>query len=51
VLAVLQQDQTDGENSQAKDHEAQHRVVLLDGRFHEACFLKMLKSMTPEDFK
>ena len=31
--------------------EAQHRVVFLDGRFREACFLKMLKSMTPEEFK
>ena len=27
--------------------EAQHRVVFLDGSFREACFLKMLKSMTP----
>ena len=28
---------------------AQHRVVLVDGRFRVACFLKMLKSMAPED--
>ena len=30
---------------------AQHRVVLVDGRFRVACFLKMLKSMAPEDLK
>ena len=30
---------------------AQHRVVLVDGRFRVACFLKMLKSMSPEDLK
>ena len=30
---------------------AQHRVVLVDGRFRAACALKMLKSMTPEDLK
>ena len=51
MLAVLPEDQTDGENRQAKDQEAEHRVVLLDGRFREVRFLKMLKSMMPEDFK
>ena len=30
---------------------AQHRVVLVDGRFRVACFLKMLNSMAPEDLK
>ena len=30
---------------------AQHRVVLVDGRFRVACFLKMLKSMAPDDLK
>ena len=32
----------------AKQHNI---VVLVDGRFRVACFLKMLKSMAPEDLK